>query len=77
MQETDLAQLGKIFLKRGRDGSVEQNQHAFEPPVITLGELLEQGKRLQYEQEMINRLKLAPEYLKMQKGGGSIIGMQG
>lgn len=49
----------------------------FEPMQLTLDMLVKEGQRLTYEQDMVNKVKLAPEYLKMQKGAVSMIGFGG
>jgi hypothetical protein len=50
----------------------------FEPVDLTLKDLMKEGERLVYEQEMVNSMKLSDEYLKKQtKAGKSIIGLSG
>ena len=46
----------------------------FKPVDITLEMLLEEGGRLAREQQLVNDLKLSAEYMKQQKGSGSLIG---
>lgn len=50
----------------------------FEPVDLTLADLLKEGERLVYEQEMVNSMKLSDEYLKKQKKlNRSMIGLSG
>lgn len=55
-----------------------ENLPTFESLPITLEGLLEQGRRLAREQDMVNSHKLSKQYLKdTGGGGGSLIGLQG
>lgn len=65
-----MAELGARLL--AKEGLPE-----FKPLQLTIDMLLKQGARLVHEQEMVNSVKLAPEYLKMGKKGRSIIGLMG
>ncbi len=65
-----MAELGTRLLSK--EGLPE-----FKPLQLTVDALLKEGARLVHEQEMVNSVKLAPEYMKMGKKGRSIIGLMG
>ena len=59
-------------------GCCREDLPTFEALPITLEGLLEQGRRLAREQDLVNSHKLSKEYLKdTGGGGGSLIGLQG
>lgn len=75
---TDMTKLGPLLIRRGKNGEVLK-EHAvpFEAPIIELEALLREGKRIVQEQEFVRQVQLAPEYMRMQKGNASMIGLRG
>lgn len=69
-ENENMTELGARLLSK-------QGLPEFKPVQLTVEALLTQGQRLVHEQEMVNTVKLAPEYLKMSKKGRSIIGLMG
>lgn len=49
----------------------------FKPVKLSVKMLVQEGERLENEQQMVKNLKLSDEYLKKQKGGPSLIGLKG
>ena len=59
-------------------GAGREDLPSFEALPITLEGLLEQGRRLAREQDLVNSHKLSKEYLKdTGNAGGSLIGLTG
>lgn len=69
-ENENMTELGTRLLSK-------QGLPEFKPVQLTIDALLREGQRLVHEQEMVNSVRLAPEYLKMGKKGRSIIGLMG
>ncbi|EFN56322.1 hypothetical protein CHLNCDRAFT_144763 [Chlorella variabilis] len=67
----NMRELGRRLLR-------QEDLPQFEPVDLTLLMLMEEGRRLQAEQDMVNSMRLSDEYLKKQrKVGRSMIGLSG
>ena len=67
---SNLAELGKRLARK-------ENLPVFEPAVLTLQDLIDEGERLEREQQMVLDHKLSKEYLKDTGSSGQLIGMMG
>lgn len=55
----------------------KQDLPKFEPVQLHVPALLEEGRRLAYEQEMVNSFKLSQDYFKRNQATGGLLGLQG
>ena len=65
--EANLKKLSQRLLRK-------EGLPTFKPVDITLEMLLKEGGRLAREQQLVNDFKLSEEYMKQQRGSGSLIG---
>ncbi|PRW44880.1 ribulose bisphosphate carboxylase oxygenase chloroplastic isoform C [Chlorella sorokiniana] len=74
----EIAEENENMRELGRRLLAQEGLPQFEPVDLTLAMLLEEGRRLVQEQEMVNSMRLSDEYLKKQrKMGRSMIGLSG